>query len=161
VIVLRASSGDSYHIATGESHFHRTASTMNLDVAGNVLQRVVEYRGPSVAELRAALSGHGVTLASINTLLYRCEPEERDVSGGARGVYVVPGYVCKERARARARAHAHANPLCPPVMGLCRGRASLAWSGFLWTSALQTRWAMRCSRTFEQGRGSWTFCSRG
>jgi glycogen debranching enzyme len=48
--------------------------------------------GPPLSALHAALTlNPGVTLTSLNRLLYRCEPEERDDSGGARGCYDVPG----------------------------------------------------------------------
>lgn len=49
------------------------------------------FFGPPVSELLEALSSPDVTLASLNRLLYRCDPEERDDSWGARGVYGVPG----------------------------------------------------------------------
>lgn len=34
----------------------------------------------------------GLDLFDLNALLYRCEPEERDASGGAEGTYNIPGY---------------------------------------------------------------------
>ncbi|KAI9674408.1 MAG: hypothetical protein M1817_001746 [Caeruleum heppii] len=33
----------------------------------------------------------GVDLVDLNAILYRCEPEERDSSGGTDGVYAIPG----------------------------------------------------------------------
>lgn len=33
-----------------------------------------------------------LTLYDLNAVMYRCEAEERDVSGGAEGTYTVPGY---------------------------------------------------------------------
>jgi hypothetical protein len=47
--------------------------------------------GPPLSALYAALSPPALTLVHLNALLYRCDPEERDASCGARGVYVVPG----------------------------------------------------------------------
>ena len=57
-------------------------------------RRSVLY-GPPLSELEVALAptsrGGGVTLVSLNALLFRSEAEEREDSSGGRGVYVVPG----------------------------------------------------------------------
>lgn len=34
----------------------------------------------------------GLDLYDLNAILYRCEPEERDMSGGAEGTYYIPNY---------------------------------------------------------------------
>ena len=45
---------------------------------------------PTLKELVQALCSPNITLQSLNRLLYRCEPEEKDDSYGVRGVYGVP-----------------------------------------------------------------------
>jgi len=50
------------------------------------------FFGPPLSELEAALlTNPDVSLLTLNGVLYRCDAEERDASGGHRGVYVVPG----------------------------------------------------------------------
>ena len=99
-------------------------------------------------ELTRVFEAEAVTLVALNRLLFCSDPEERDLSGGARGVYDVPRYVSLPRALSpwlaarRLRAHC-----CPRTLGtdLWLGRVSKVLSWCCIASGPPTTWGTRSS----------------
>ena len=78
-----------HHRGHGHHHGHPSSSARIYRIPSASHRSV--FSGPPLSALIDALSSPSLTLTHLNRLLYRCEPEERDDSGGGRGIYVIPG----------------------------------------------------------------------
>ena len=88
-------------LGPGSAVIYRTGLAADESLAAGLLASLVEKDTPG--SMRQSLVKVIGTLGAVelNLVMYRCENEERALSGGQRGVYTVPGYVSVPNAMFR------------------------------------------------------------